>query len=42
MHGFGTLEKANGFRYEGEFHEGKCNGWGIEKYSDGSQYTGEF
>ena len=31
-----------GYFYEGEFKDGKRHGNGVEKYSDGSKYVGEF
>ncbi len=41
-HGTGTLEYADGDRYEGEFFQGVEEGEGILIYEDGGKYNGSF
>jgi len=42
-HGLGNLtEKKTGKQYEGQFIEGKIEGYGIMKLGDGQQFKGEW
>ncbi|KAL8274599.1 hypothetical protein Esti_001502 [Eimeria stiedai] len=42
-HGRGTYTSADRrFVYEGEWHQGTPNGWGVLDCSDGTQYRGEW
>ena len=38
---FGFWEK-DGIRYEGEYKENQRNGWGTQKFANGTIYTGDY
>ncbi|MBT4888105.1 MAG: hypothetical protein HON65_00940 [Rhodospirillales bacterium] len=44
--GNGTLQwyvnETKGGRYEGDFLDGKANGWGIRYFTNGNRYEGEY
>ena len=42
MSGNGKLVFENGDVYEGEFQNGKYEGFGVIKYEDGSQASGNW
>ncbi len=39
---FGVYTYANGNKYEGEYENGKRNGYGTFTFADGEKYVGEF
>jgi hypothetical protein len=42
MTGRGFMIWADGRRYDGEWHENRCNGRGVLTYKDGRRYEGEY
>ena len=42
QNGKGTMIYSNGSRYEGNWSNGKCSGFGIESFPNGSRYEGHF
>ena len=42
QHGQGTLFFHDGYKYVGEFKDGKWDGQGTYSVSDGTKYVGEF
>jgi len=42
MHGRGTMIWEDESKYQGEFKEGKIEGFGSRKFANGDSYTGEW
>jgi len=42
QHGKGTEELEDGSKYEGEFRDGKKQGYGVYEWADGSEYKGNW
>ena len=41
-HGQGSYHRPDGFKYIGQWKDGKMHGLGVLNFSDGAQYVGQF
>ena len=42
MQGYGTFWMSDGWKYLGDFHKNKLEGFGIMEWASGKKYEGEF